>query len=315
MAFLTVLSLCCVLGHRASPTGLEDHSNLRPPRRASRRPVRRASDGQAYGSRAAGAMRGTPDDGGCMPSRSRGSVRQTLFRHCVDATPWPGPVDVPVHVDGASGAMVAPDLDGDLVWDFRLPKLASINTSGHKYGLVYPGVGWLLWRDQRALPEELVFRVNYLGGDMPTFALNFSRPGAQYYSFLRLGRQMYRAVQQAARDMAGKVARAVAEFGNFRLLTRGDEVPVFAFTTGAGRAGVRRLRRLPAAAREGLAGPGVRLPAKPRGPVRPASGLSQPVLRGLAERFVEDLGRILLELRRQPHPLTGDRGAATGFHH
>ena len=73
--------------------------------------------------------------------------------------------------------MVAPFLDPDLVWDFRLPRVASINTSGHKYGLVYPGVGWALWRDADALPEELVFRVNYLGGDMPTFALNFSRPG------------------------------------------------------------------------------------------------------------------------------------------
>ncbi len=89
--------------------------------------------------------------------------------------------------------MVAPFLDPDLIWDFRLPRVASINTSGHKYGLVYPGVGWALWRDKEALPEELVFRVNYLGGDMPTFALNFSRPGAQvvaqYYTFLRLGRE------------------------------------------------------------------------------------------------------------------------------
>ena len=86
--------------------------------------------------------------------------------------------DVPMHVDGASGGMIAPFLDPDLVWDFRLPRVASINTSGHKYGLVYPGVGWAIWRDAAALPEELVFKVNYLGGEMPTFALNFSRPGA-----------------------------------------------------------------------------------------------------------------------------------------
>ena len=115
-------------------------------------------------------------------------------------------LDIPVHVDGASGAMVAPFLDEDLVWDFRLPRVASINTSGHKYGLVYPGVGWALWRSAAELPEELVFRVNYLGGDMPTFALNFSRPGAQvvaqYYTFLGSGREGYRAVQQATRDVA-----------------------------------------------------------------------------------------------------------------
>ena len=86
-------------------------------------------------------------------------------------------LDIPIHVDGASGAMIAPFLDQDLVWDFRLPRVASINTSGHKYGLVFPGVGWVLWRDRAALPAELVFNVNYLGGSMPTFALNFSRPG------------------------------------------------------------------------------------------------------------------------------------------
>ncbi|MDN5934178.1 MAG: glutamate decarboxylase, partial [Pseudonocardia sp.] len=88
-------------------------------------------------------------------------------------------LDVPVHVDGASGAMIAPFLDPDLRWDFRLPRVASINTSGHKYGLVYPGVGWVVWRDADARPDELIFRVNYLGGEMPTLALNFSRPGGQ----------------------------------------------------------------------------------------------------------------------------------------
>ena len=131
--------------------------------------------------------------------------------------------------------MIAPFLDPDLVWDFRLPRVASINTSGHKYGLVYPGVGWALWRDADALPEELVFRVNYLGGDMPTFALNFSRPGAQvvaqYYTFLRLGRDGFRAVQQATRDVAARSPSGSARLGDFRLLTQGDELPVFAFTT------------------------------------------------------------------------------------
>jgi glutamate decarboxylase len=144
-------------------------------------------------------------------------------------------IDVPVHVDGASGGMIAPFLDPDLQWDFRLERVVSINTSGHKYGLVYPGVGWVLWRDREHLPEELVFNVNYLGGDMPTFALNFSRPGAevvaQYYTFFRLGRAGYRAVQQASRDVAMYLASEVDKLGVFRLLSRGDELPVFAFTT------------------------------------------------------------------------------------
>ena len=146
-----------------------------------------------------------------------------------------GGPDVPIHVDGASGAMIAPFLDPDLVWDFQLPRVASINTSGHKYGLVYPGVGWVLWRDAAALPKELVFDVNYLGGQMPTFALNFSRPGAeviaQYYNFFRLGRSGYRAVQQASRDVAMYLAGEIEPLDEFRLITRGDELPVFAFTT------------------------------------------------------------------------------------
>lgn len=149
-----------------------------------------------------------------------------------------GGPDVPVHVDAASGGMIAPFLDPDLVWDFRLPRVASINTSGHKYGLVYPGVGWAIWRDADALPKELVFDVNYLGGDMPTFALNFSRPGAeviaQYYLFLRLGFDGYRAVQQASRDVATHLAIRIGAMGEYRLITRGDQLPVFAFTTGAG---------------------------------------------------------------------------------
>jgi glutamate decarboxylase len=228
-------------------------------------------------------------------------------------------LDIPVHVDGASGAMVAPFLDEDLVWDFRLPRVASINTSGHKYGLVYPGVGWALWRDAEALPEELVFRVNYLGGDMPTFALNFSRPGAQvvaqYYTFLRLGREGYRAVQQSTRDVARSVADRVAALGDFRLLTRGDELPVFAFTTAPDVEAYdvfdvsRRLRER-----------GWLVPAYTFPPNREDLSVLRVVCRNgfsadLADLFVDDLTQLLPELRRQPHPYTQDKGAATGFHH
>jgi len=228
-------------------------------------------------------------------------------------------LDIPVHVDGASGAMIAPFLDEDLVWDFRLPRVASINTSGHKYGLVYPGVGWVLWRDQEALPEELVFRVNYLGGDMPTFALNFSRPGAQvvaqYYTFLRLGHDGYRAVQQTTRDVARALAEHVEALGDFRLLTRGDELPVFAFTTAPDVTAYdvfdvsRRLRE------HGWLVPAYTFPAN-----RQDLSVLRIVCRNgfstdLAALLVEDLTRVLPDLRRQPHPLTHDKEAATGFHH
>ncbi|MGW5349090.1 glutamate decarboxylase [Streptomyces sp. NPDC004031] len=228
-------------------------------------------------------------------------------------------VHIPVHVDGASGAMIAPFLDEDLVWDFRLPRVASINTSGHKYGLVYPGVGWALWRDADALPEELVFRVNYLGGDMPTFALNFSRPGAQvvaqYYSFLRLGRDGYRAVQQTSRDVAGSLSARIAELEEFRLVTRGDQLPVFAFTTAPDVTSFdvfdisRRLRQ------HGWLVPAYTFPAD-----REDLAVLRIVCRNgfsedLADLLMDDLRQLMPSLHKQPHPLHGPNSVATAFHH
>jgi glutamate decarboxylase len=145
----------------------------------------------------------------------------------------PGGADVPIHVDGASGGFVAPFLQPETEWDFRVPRVASINASGHKYGLVYPGVGWIIWRDEEHLPEDLIFKVNYLGGEMPTFALNFSRPGAQvaaqYYNFIRLGYDGYRHVQQTAQDIARYLAAEIDKLGQFELLSDGSDLPVFAF--------------------------------------------------------------------------------------
>jgi glutamate decarboxylase len=142
-------------------------------------------------------------------------------------------LDIPVHVDGASGGFVAPFLQPDLEWDFRVKRVASINTSGHKYGLVYPGVGWIIWREAAALPDDLVFKVNYLGGEMPTFALNFSRPGsqvaAQYYNFVRLGFEGYRQVQLTCQHVASYLAAEIAGMGPFELLSDGSDLPVVAF--------------------------------------------------------------------------------------
>ncbi len=142
-------------------------------------------------------------------------------------------VNVPLHVDAASGGFVAPVLQPELEWDFRIPRVLSINASGHKYGLVYPGVGWAIWRDKEALPQELVFDVNYLGGHMPTFSLNFSRPGseviAQYFLFVALGREGYRHVMQNAQDVAVYLSSEIAKLGPYNLLTEGRELPVFSF--------------------------------------------------------------------------------------
>jgi glutamate decarboxylase len=143
-------------------------------------------------------------------------------------------VSVPVHVDAASGGFIAPFIQPELVWDFRLERVVSIQASGHKFGLVYPGVGWVLWRDAEFLPEDLVFHVNYLGGDMPTFALNFSRPGAQvvlqYFQFLRLGREGFRLVQQTCQEVAVHIARILAAMPEFDVISDGTDLPVVTFT-------------------------------------------------------------------------------------
>jgi glutamate decarboxylase len=143
-------------------------------------------------------------------------------------------IDVPIHVDAASGGFVAPFIQPELEWDFRVPRVASINASGHKYGLVYPGVGWAVWRNEEALPQELVFNVNYLGGNMPTFTLNFSRPGseviAQYFMLTTLGRRGYRRVMQTAQDVAKHIASGIEELSPYELITDGSDLPVFAFT-------------------------------------------------------------------------------------
>jgi glutamate decarboxylase len=141
-----------------------------------------------------------------------------------------GGVDVPMHVDAASGGFVVPFLHPGLVWDFRLPRVVSINVSGHKYGLTYPGIGFVVWRSPEHLPEELVFRVNYLGGDMPTFTLNFSRPGnqvvGQYYNFLRLGREGYTNVMQTLSQTARWLGDRLAASEYFELISDGSAIPV-----------------------------------------------------------------------------------------
>ncbi|MEU6060905.1 glutamate decarboxylase [Streptomyces sp. NPDC047097] len=227
-------------------------------------------------------------------------------------------VDVPVHVDGASGAMIAPFLDPDLEWDFRVRRVASINTSGHKYGLVMPGVGWALWRDAEALPDDLVFHVNYLGGDMPTFALNFSRPGAQvvaqYYTFLRLGVEGYRRVQQTCRDVATRLAARIAELGAFELLTDGSEAPVFAFRVKEG-VDAYSVFDVSAALRER----GWLVPAYTFPKDREDLAVLRIVVRNgfghdLADLLLEDLRRVLERLERQHAPQRSAEDAG-GFAH
>jgi glutamate decarboxylase len=225
-------------------------------------------------------------------------------------------LDVPLHVDAASGGFVASFIDPDLVWDFRLDRVQSINASGHKYGLVFPGVGWAIWRSHDALPEELVFHVDYLGGDMPTFALNFSRPGAQvvaqYYTLLRLGRDGYRRVQQACRDTAMWLAAEIAKIGPFVLVSDGGALPVFAFRLRDDVAGYSVFDVSETLRVKGWLVPAYRMP-----PDLEAVAVLRVVVRN---GFSRDLGEMLLEdlrwvVQRLERGAPGADEHRAAFHH
>jgi glutamate decarboxylase len=151
------------------------------------------------------------------------------LNEALEQSPW----DAPIHVDAASGGFVAPFVNPTLEWDFRLSRVRSINVSGHKYGLVYPGVGWVVWRERDDLPEELIFTVDYLGGSHANFGLNFSRGAsqivAQYYNFIRLGWEGYRDVMTALGITARWIAGEIEKLGAFELLGNGHDLPVVCF--------------------------------------------------------------------------------------
>jgi glutamate decarboxylase len=230
-----------------------------------------------------------------------------------------GGPDVPVHVDGASGGFIAPFVQPDLVWDFQLPRVQSINASGHKYGLVYPGVGWAIWRDAAALPRDLVFDVNYLGGSMPTFALNFSRPGsevvAQYYMFLALGAAGFRGVQRASQHVANHIAEGIAKLGPYWLLTDGSDLPVLAFALNDD---VSNYTVFDVSARMREAGwlvPAYTFPEN-----REDLSVLRVVVRAgmthdMADLFLDELGRRTAELEALEEPLPDALARPQGFSH
>ncbi|XP_059659152.1 glutamate decarboxylase 4-like isoform X2 [Cornus florida] len=142
--------------------------------------------------------------------------------------------DTPIHVDAASGGFIAPFIYPELEWDFRLPLVKSINVSGHKYGLVYAGIGWVIWRTKEDLPEELIFKINYLGAEQPTFTLNFSKGSsqviAQYYQLIRLGFEGYQNVMENCRDNAIVLKKGLEETGRFNIVSKDMGVPLVAFS-------------------------------------------------------------------------------------
>ena len=139
-------------------------------------------------------------------------------------------LDVPMHVDAASGGFVFPFSDPDFAWDFRLDSVKSINVSGHKFGLVYPGVGWLVFRDEEQLPEDLVFYEDYLGEKDATFTLNFSGSSAlilaQYYNFVRHGREGYASLVRAMDANAASTAERLGAEDALELIGGTPRLPL-----------------------------------------------------------------------------------------
>ncbi len=226
-------------------------------------------------------------------------------------------LQVPLHVDAASGGFVAPFLHPDLIWDFRLPNVVSINVSGHKYGLVYPGIGWAIWRGKEYLPEELIFHVNYLGGDMPTFTLNFSRPGnqiiGQYYNFLRLGKIGYMRIMKNLQDISLWLSSKIAEMGVFILLSEGKSIPVFAFHLRDDQ----KYSVYDISERLKIRGwqvPAYTLPSNAEDLAVLRIVLREGFSRDMAEILLQDLKNIIIELEQDP-PSHPKKPVGTKFHH
>ncbi|GER26241.1 glutamate decarboxylase [Striga asiatica] len=160
--------------------------------------------------------------------------RETGYIHNPNFKSYSFVWDTPIHVDAASGGFIAPFLYPELEWDFRLPLVKSINVSGHKYGLVYAGIGWVIWRSKQDLPDELIFHINYLGSDQPTFTLNFSKGSsqviAQYYQLIRLGYEGYRNIMQNCQENARVVREALEGTGQFKVVSKEKGVPLVAFS-------------------------------------------------------------------------------------
>jgi len=227
---------------------------------------------------------------------------------------------IPIHVDAASGGFVAPFNSPDLVWDFRLPRVVSINSSGHKYGGVLPGVGWVLWRDDALLPEELRFNVNDLGGSMPTIGMNFSRPGAQvvgqYFNFLHLGREGYAHRMAVLEAIACHLADGIAALPPLRLLSHPlGQLPVFAVELEEGPRHWSVFHLSDKLRERGWQVPAYTLPAdcQERAVLRfvVRAGFS----RDMAEALLDDIDRAVQWFECLEAPLPRATDGAAGFHH
>ena len=232
-------------------------------------------------------------------------------------------LDVDIHVDGASGGFLAPFCAPDVVWDFRLPRVKSISTSGHKFGLAPLGAGWVIWRDAADLPQDLIFKVNYLGGEMPTFAINFSRPAgqiiAQYYNFLRLGREGYRKIHMACYKTAQYLAKEIVKLGPFELIASGDpntSIPAVTWKIKDGANPGYTLFDIADRLRiRGWLVPAYTLPANVTDVAVQRILVKQGLTQDLAALLLEDFGRAIAHFDKHPIKVPMTEAESGGFKH
>jgi glutamate decarboxylase len=232
-------------------------------------------------------------------------------------------LDIPIHVDGASGAFLAPFCAPELEWDFRIPRVKSINASGHKFGLAPLGVGWIIWREESDLPEELIFWVNYLGGNMRDIALNFSRPGGQvacqYYNLLRLGREGYRRIHGNCYATAVQLTSEIEKLGPFEIIYNGDMkigIPALCWKIKEGTDPGFSLYDLADRLRaRGWQVPAYTLPANMQEQAIQRIIVRHGVSADLAALLIEDMRQALDHFKKHPVQSQLESTEASGFHH
>lgn len=226
---------------------------------------------------------------------------------------------VKIHVDGASGGFFIPFTNPDTKWDFQLENVVSINASGHKYGMVYPGIGWVLWKDTNDIPERLIFKVSYLGGEMPTMAINFSRSASQiigqYYNFVRFGFNGYRSISLKTRDVALYLAKEIEKTGYFEIYNDGSVMPLVTYKLKEDANVSWNLYDI----QDRMLMKGWQLPAYPLPKDLEEVIIQRIVVRGdlgvnMAEAFIQDFNAAIDQLENKTNSMASDN-KTSGFTH
>ena len=221
---------------------------------------------------------------------------------------WTG-YDIPIHVDAASGGFILPFINPHKRWDFRLKWVYSISTSGHKYGLVYPGLGWVVWKDKKYLPKEMSFSVNYLGANISQVGLNFSRPAAQilgqYYNFLHLGFEGYKEIQTNAMDVAEYCHKIIGSMPCFETYSKTLENPLFIWYMKpeyAEKANWTLFDLQDKLMQSGWMVPAYTMPKNIEDMVVMRIVVRQGMSRDMADMLIQDIGNAVAELEKLQYP-------------